>query len=46
MEIPWTIYAIMIKQYGLAVLCGFYAVVYAYNLHKTKKHPFVEEKSG
>jgi len=34
MEIPWTIYAFMVKQQGLAVLCIFYAIVYLSNLVK------------
>lgn len=35
MEVPWTIYSFAIKQYGLAILCIFYAVVYARNMYKS-----------
>jgi len=28
MEIPWTIWAIALKQYGFALLCVFYFIVY------------------
>jgi hypothetical protein len=36
MEVPWVIYALTIGQPALAVLCAFYAAVYANNLRGTK----------
>jgi hypothetical protein len=37
MEVPWVVYALSIGQPALAVLCAFYAGVYAINLRKTSK---------
>ena len=31
MEIPWTIWAISLKQYGFALLCSIYFFVYLRN---------------
>ncbi len=43
MEIPWVIYAYLSDVPGLAVLCGFYFIVYAYNLFRTKRDSTKQE---
>jgi len=46
MEIPWTIWAISLKQYGFALLCSIYFFVYLRNSLNADNRKANNEQQG